>query len=327
MSEMLRTWTRTVRRLLASLALLTALGAAGPPPPAGGLLTLAQLRARYMAPADRLTTIGGVEVRYRDEGQGQPLLLLHGSNSTLDTWDGVATQLRRHYRVIRFDMPPMGLSGSISDAAKTTLPGPDALMNGLLDRLRVTQPIVAIGVSSGGTMAYYLAGNHPERVRAIVLSNTPSDPVDTSALVNPPDLVAAVAREKATGMRDPDWYRAYFRSLYGDPARITEPQIARNYDMGRRVKEANLLHLFALAGNVDETRARLAKVRAPTLLIWGMRDNVLPWAAAKALREHLTGVQASVVALDDVGHYPPIEAPDRFAAIVETYLRSVLPSR
>lgn len=318
--------------LLAASALLMVAAAPAPPPqatspaaPQPPALTVKDLRARYQTAADRYVTLGGVEVRYRDEGKGPVLLLMHGSNSTLDTWDGVSARLSKNYRVIRFDQPPSGLSGGISDAAKATLTGPDALMTGLLDHLKVPS-VVAIGVSSGGTMAYYLAAGHPDRVRAVVLSNTPSDPVDTSGVVNPPDLVAAIARSKAAGgYRDKDWFRAYFRFLYGDPGRLTEAQIDQVYTMQRRQTEPNFLHLYALAGNNAETLARLAKVKAPTLIIWGMTDQVLPFTAAVALRDHLTGVKPSMVLLDDVGHYPPIEVPERFAAIVETYLTQVLP--
>ncbi|TRW14455.1 alpha/beta fold hydrolase [Glacieibacterium frigidum] len=309
------------RAILAAAALL--LAAAAPVPPQ---LTVQQLRAQYMTPADKIVTIGGVEVRYRDQGKGPVLLLLHGSNSTLDTWDGVAAKLVRKYRVIRFDLPPLGLSGPISDAAKATLSGPDALMTGFLDHLKV-KSVVAIGVSSGGTMAYYLAAKYPERVRALIVSNSPSDPVDTSGVVNSPELDAAIARSKAAGgYRDREYFRAYFRFLYGDPARLTETQIDRVYTMIRRQTEPNFLHLHALAGNNAETLSRLGKVKVPTLLIWGTTDKVLPLKAGLRLRDHLTATTPSILLLDDVGHYPPIEVPDRFAAIVEAYLSQVLPA-
>lgn len=317
--------THLDRRVLlaASLAALAAGPASAAELPPEGKLTVAQLRARYMTPADKLVTLGGVEVRYRDEGQGQPILLLHGSQSTLETWDGVAAVLKRHYRVIRFDQPPMGLSGSINDAAKVTLAGPDALMTGFLDHLKI-KSVIAVGVSSGGTMAYYLAAGHPDRVKALVLSNCPSDPVDTSGLVTPPDLIEAGKRLKATGLQDREWWRAYLTYLYGDPSRLTQKKLQVSYDMGRRGVEPNMTHLLALAGNAAETAKRLESVKTPTLVIWGTRDPVLPYKAAVALRSHLTGVNPSMVMLDDVGHYPPVEVPERFAAIVETFLTQVV---
>jgi pimeloyl-ACP methyl ester carboxylesterase len=313
------------RTLIAtSLAALAAGTASAADLPPDGKLSVAQLRARYMTPADKLVTLGGVEVRYRDEGRGQPILLLHGSQSTLETWDGVADVLKRHYRVIRFDLPPMGLSGSVSEASKATLKGPDDLMISFLDHLKIKQ-LIAVGVSSGGTMAYYLAAGHPDRVKAIVLSNCPSEPLDRLGLVPPPEITAANARIKATGLQDKAWWRTYLTWLYGDPARITDKKIQVSYDMGRRGAEPNMVHLLALAGNGDETAKRLKAVKAPTLIIWGMRDPVLPPKVGTDLRDRLTGVIPSMVTLDDVGHYPPIEVPERFASIVETYLTQVLP--
>lgn len=310
-----------MRLFAAVVAAVLLMGAA--PVPQEGRLTVAQLRAKYMTDADRIVDIGGVEVRYREEGRGPVILLLHGSNSTLETWDGVAAKLRQNYRVIRFDHPPMGLSGPVSEPAKITLPGPEALMTGFLDKLNI-RSLIVVGTSSGGTMAYYLAAVRPEMVKALIVSNAPSEPLDTSGLVNPPDLVAALAREKATGMRDRDWFRAYYRSLYGRPDRITAAQIERGYDFGRRVAEPNFLHLFALGGNGALTRERLSQVKAPTLIVWGMTDKVLPWKAVLSLRDKLTGIHPSMVLLDDVGHYPPIEVPERFAAIVETYIQQTV---
>ncbi len=309
--------------LATSLAAMAAGAASAADLPAEGKLTLAQLRARYMTPADRLVVLGGVEVRYRDEGQGQPILLLHGSQSTLETWDGVAAVLKRHYRVIRFDMPPMGLSGAVSEASKATLTGPDDLMIGVLDHLKVKDAI-AVGVSSGGTMAYYLAASHPERVKAIVLSNCPSQPLDNLDVKPPAELVAANARIKTGGFPDRAWWGTYLHWLYGDPARITAKKIQVSYDMGRRGQEPNPTHLLALAGNGVETAKRLKAVKTPTLIIWGARDPVLPLSEGVAIQGRLTAIHPSLVVLDDVGHYPPIEVPQRFAAIVETYVTQVL---
>ena len=318
------------RAVLPFIALAVSLAAPSVPtasaadaPSTGGRLTLQELRARYLRPQDHLVTIGGVEVRYRDEGRGPAVLLLHGSNSTLETYDGMVERLKSHYRLIRFDTPPVGLSGSVSDAAIASLPSPEALMTGLLDSLKIPS-VVAVGVSSGGTMAYYLAGAEPQRVCALILANTPSDPVDTSGVRNPPELEAAKAAAARTGVGDRDFWWAYFRFLYGDPGRITPALIERLYDMNRRVPEAHPLHLYALTAHNEVTLARLAAVRAPTLLVWGMRDPVLPYRTAVALRDHLTGTTASLLLLDDVGHYPTLEVPDRFAAILRNYVEAVL---
>ena len=81
------------------------------PPADAPWLSLSQLRAKYGDAKGRIARIGGVEVYYKDEGKRPATLLIHGSVSSLKTYDGLAAQLRRHYRVIRFDVPPQGFGG------------------------------------------------------------------------------------------------------------------------------------------------------------------------------------------------------------------------
>src|SRR5476649_988944 len=60
----------------------------------------------------RFVAIGGLQVHYRDEGSGPLLLLLHGTGSSLHTWDGWAAALTTHFRVVRMDLPGFGLTGA-----------------------------------------------------------------------------------------------------------------------------------------------------------------------------------------------------------------------
>jgi pimeloyl-ACP methyl ester carboxylesterase len=66
-------------------------------------------------------------------------------------------------------------------------------------------------------------------------------------------------------------------------------------------------------------------VKSPTLLIWGAKDVLLPVQAGKALAGYLSGTDVSMVVMPDVGHYPPLEAPDRFAKILAAYMEAVTP--
>jgi pimeloyl-ACP methyl ester carboxylesterase len=286
-------------------------------------LSLAELRKRYQKPGDHYIDISGVELRYRDEGKGPVLLLLHGSRSTLNAWDGVTARLKDRYRVIRYDQPPTGLSGPLSDAARAAIGSPEGLVRGFLDKLGVDKVIV-VGVSSGGTAGYYFAAAYPDRVEALVLSNTPSDPVPNLKVETPPKLQAAVDKFKRTGVEDMDFWSEYLASLYGEPSRIKPGLIDYYYSVNLRQTEPNQLGLHALTTN-GNTMARLAAVKAPTLILWGMRDYVLKPENGQALYSYLTGAKSrSFVALDDVGHYPPMESPERIADLIDTYLRDGL---
>ncbi|MEC3947475.1 alpha/beta fold hydrolase [Sphingobium sp. HWE2-09] len=315
--------------LLMAMAVVPAAQAQGAPsaPSAEAVpqrLTLAELRKRYQKPGDRYVNVSGVDIRYRDEGKGPVLLLLHGSRSTLNAWDGVTARLKDRYRIVRYDQPPTGLSGPLSDAARAAIGSPEGLVRGFLDKLGVDKVIV-VGVSSGGTAGYYFAAAYPDRVEALVLSNTPSDPVPNLKVKTPPKLEAAVEKFKRTGVEGLDFWTEYLASLYGEPSRIKPGLIDYYYNINLRQKEPNMLGLYALTANADVTMARLAAVKAPTLILWGMRDHVLKPENGQALYGYLTGAKSrSFVALDDVGHYPPMESPERIADLIDTYLRDGL---
>src|SRR5689334_21751187 len=74
-------------------------------------MPLDTLKARWATGSSRFVDVEGMQVHVRDEGAGQLILLLHGTSSSLHTWDGWAESLRRHYRVVRADLPAFGLTG------------------------------------------------------------------------------------------------------------------------------------------------------------------------------------------------------------------------
>lgn len=286
-------------------------------------VSLAQLRKTFGKPGDKYLTIKGVELRYRDEGpRNAPVLLLnHGSRSTLNQWDGVTAHLKSRYRIVRFDMPANGLSGSLSDAAKAAVGSPEALVAGFLDALKIER-VNIVGVSSGGTLSYYFAAAYPQRVENLILSNTPSNAVPNLKVTTPPDLAVATARAKQTGIEGEDFWSAYLGSLYGEKSRMAPGLVDYYYRTNLRVKEPNVYGLHALTANADKTMAQLAKVTAPVLLVWGMRDYVLPAEQAYDLEKYLVNARSrSFVALDTVGHYPPMESPVAVADVIDAFVR------
>lgn len=286
-------------------------------------VSLADLRKRFGKPGDKYVTIKGVELRYRDEGPrtAPVLVLIHGSRSTLNQWDGVSARLKGRYRIVRFDMPPTGLSGPLSDAAKRAVGSPEGLVAGLLDVLKIDKVNIA-GVSSGGTMSYYFAAAYPDRVENLILSNTPSNAVPNLKVTTPPDLAAATARFKRTGVEGKDFWGTYLGSLYGERSRLPPALVDYYYETNLRVAEPNPRGLHALTANEQTTMAQLAKVKAPVLLIWGMRDYVLPPVQGYDLEKYLVNAKSrSFVALDTVGHYPPMESPEAFADVMDAFIR------
>jgi len=141
-------------------------------------------------------------------------------------------------------------------------------------------------------------------------------------VTTPPELATAAARAKRTGVEGLDFWTAYLGSLYGETSRMPASLPRYYYDINLRVTEPNATGLHALTANADKTMAQLAKVKAPVLLVWGMRDYVLPPEQGYDLEKYLVNAGSrSFVALDTVGHYPPMESPIAVADIIDAFIR------
>jgi pimeloyl-ACP methyl ester carboxylesterase len=297
-----------------------------PDSPTTPRLTVAQLRAKYADKQSRYMAIKGMDIHYKDEGprRAPVLLMIHGSQSSLRTWDRITTLMKKRYRVIRLDIPGYGLSSPATDEAAQTVQ-PVEVVEGLLDGLGVKKVAAAVGVSSGGTMAMYLAAKRPELVQRLILSNTPSDPVDTSHMVQTPAFLAAQDRARKTGYQDYDFWDQYLTFFAGDPARISKQTRQEYWDFNRRSPEKHPIAMVARIGDGKQATIEMARITTPTFLVWGSGDPLLPEAAVHAITRYLKNATISKVLMPDVGHYPPLEVPDRFARWIETYVEAGVP--
>ncbi len=293
--------------------------------PAKPYATLEELRTKYQDPKGHIAVINGIEVYYKDQGRGPAILMVHGSQSTLKTWDRIAPILTRRYRVIRFDIPPQGLSGRVSDELAARMQ-PTDIPEGLLAQLGVTR-VTYVGVSSGGTLGVQLAAKRPDLVERLILSNTPSDPVKTDHMKQSADFVEAQRVARETGFQSQKFWNLFLDYFSGDPRRLDQGIREQYYDFNRRGPEKNYLAFVGVVANHKRAVAAMNAVKAPTLLIWGGSDQLLVPASAEVLAGYLTNAQVSRIFMPDVGHYPPLEAPERFAQLVSAYIEAATPTR
>lgn len=287
-------------------------------------LTIDQLRELYEDEQSRYLNVGDMKVHYKDEGEGPVLFMVHGSESSLKTWDVIAAKLKDRYRIVRYDIPGYGLSDGPSDSDVETIDPMDVPL-ALVKKLGIDK-MTFVGVSSGGTMGMYLAAEHPALVDRLIISNTPSDPVDTSHLVMPEGLTAAIARAKETGFRDQDFWNEFLSYFAGDPDRISTQTRKEYYDFYRRTPEKHPIAMVAVIGDGIVAMERMSRVKQPTFQIWGGADHLLPESAAIASAGHLSSAQISRIVMPDVGHYPPLEVPERFARLIAAYVEAGVPN-
>ncbi len=313
-----------MRRLATAALALVALGAACFLRPD---LPLAEVRAKYAAPPlSRFVRVGGVgarpvDVHYRDTGPraagraaAPTLVLLHGMNASLHTWEGWAAALDDSMRVIRVDLPGYGVTGPRPDH-DYRIDAYVRFLDAFLDSLGVARASLG-GNSLGGEIAWRYALARPARVDRLVL-------VDASGYWAG-KLPAAFRAVGAPGLRHvlrlvgPRWlYDRSLRQVYADDRRIAPGVVDRYWELSRR--PGNRDAVLRRSATVDPFPFDLVRgVRAPVLVQWGARDLWIPPALADSFRLRLPGAEVRVY--PDVGHAPMEELPGPTAADARRFL-------
>jgi pimeloyl-ACP methyl ester carboxylesterase len=274
------------------------------------------LEARYLTSADAYRLVAGARLRVRDTGprDGPVVIMLHGFGASLETWEPWARRLSAHYRVIRFDLPGFGLTGpdptgNYSDARAV------ALLAGLMDQLGVARASL-IGNSLGGRIAWTFAAAHPQRVDRLVLVSpdgfaSPGFDYGKAPTVPPTMTLLPYVMPRAL-------LRMNLAVAYGRPKALTDAVLSRYRDLmlAPGVRRA-ILARTAQVKLVDPAPI-LATIEAPTLLLWGEKDGMIPIGNAADYLRDLP--HATLVRLPGLGHVPFEEAPDMSLAPVERFL-------
>lgn len=257
-------------------------------------------------------TVNGIELHYRDEGQGRPVVLIHGLGNTLSSWDGVARSLRTTYRVVRFDLRGSGASSVPSGPYEPEMWTADLL--GLLDALDIDRAHL-IGHSLGSLIATRFASEHPDRVRSLGLIGTgPGTPEAEKPAQR--DIAASI---EENGMADraanelEDAFSAHTRETRPELLGLYRELLLSNDPGGYAASMRGMLAF--------DLREVLGEVQAPAHLVVGERDTVTPPLASFIMADGLT--DSSVTVLPDVGHMLPLAAPKRLADELHDFLANL----
>lgn len=286
-------------------------------------LTVAELKAKYERPQSKYFDIGGLSVHYHDEGTGPAILLVHGSFSSLRTWDPMVDAMKDRYRMIRFDLPGMGLTGGDMNTPEALKLSAAGIAYELLNSLGIERAS-CVGTSSGGTICNSFVAAHPEMVDKLVISNAPSTPVNIPRSDRPAAVqVQMLIHDDILKFRTPMFWSTYYEYLWGEPSRLTDDLLNKYYNFNRRVPEKIPRNLIP-AGASNNSNEAMPAVRVPTLIIWGMDDPVLPPAMLDSLAGKMVNAPKEIAKLERVGHYPILEVPAEFTKLADEFLsRSV----
>jgi len=180
----------------------------------------------------------------------------------------------------------------------------------------------AVGTSVGGNLSFRLASENSEMVDRLVLINTPSEPVAIPRSARPGGVRRQMwLSDDLLKFRIRSFWKTYYSYLWGNPKRLSEALIEEYYDMNRRRLEGHLPdNLIPRNPPPEQVSQMLGSLQLPVLVIWGMKDPVLPPSTLESLVGKLTNAPKTIAELSDVGHYPMSEAPDEVMPPVVEFL-------
>lgn len=294
-----------------------------------GDIPYATLEAKYANAASRYVELdNGVRVHYRDQGRrdGPVLVLVHGFSANLETWEPWVKRLGGEYRIISLDLPGHGLTRA-PEGYTVGRTGFVDVVDGTTRKLGVDRFVLA-GNSMGGGVAWSYALAHPDRVQGLVLvdaagwrdrpaAGKDESPVIFKILRNP--VGRAILRDLDNTILTRDGLRDAFAPT---PDMVTDAMVARYTDMARAPGHRDII--LARMGEFDPADdasvEKLAKITAPTLVMHGDTDKLIPVSVAKRFGDAIPG--ATVIIYPKTGHVPMEQIADRSAADLDAWLRA-----
>jgi 3-oxoadipate enol-lactonase len=259
----------------------------------------------------------GARLAVSVDGDGPPLLLIPGLGSTRVVFASLMPLLTAHFRVTVYDQRGIGASEVTTGPYTTAQLAADAAA--VLDGVHIDRATV-LGASFGGLVAQQVAVEYPNRLLALVLAATGPGSAHPAEEPDPTASDALLGK----GARTPEEaYRIACTVLYSRAFQEAHPEFIEQQigDRATRPIDARAFRAQLDASRTHEAWDRLPSISAPTLVMHGSEDAVMPVANARLLAERIPG--ATLVVFDGAGHLFFHEEPQRTAAIVEEFARGV----
>ncbi|HEX4671306.1 MAG TPA: alpha/beta hydrolase [Solirubrobacteraceae bacterium] len=258
-------------------------------------------------------------VRYRDQGAGAPILLIHGLLVNGNVWDRLVPLLAAHGRCIVPDLPLGSHSVPMNKGADLSAPGLARLIAEFIERLEL-EDVMVVGNDTGGALCQLVVAHHPERIGRLVLTtcdafeNFPPPAVRPllTALKLPGALAATSVLGRLRAVRG-----AAFKAMPLTMQPIADEQVkswvAPLADKRIRADLATVVRGIDPADTVAAGE-RLRDFDGPALIAWGAEDRIFPFSDA----EHLAAIlpNARLERIPNARAFVQLDAPERLAELI-----------
>lgn len=251
----------------------------------------------------------------RMDGDGPPILLLHGFGAAIDWWDDVAPALAIHHRVIRLDL--IGHGGSAAPTRGYSIPRQAQLAVAVLDTLDIGH-VTVIGHSMGGEVAIALAELRPARIDRMILIDSPPT-ADTAFTIMTKIYLTPIIGEMLSHFQSDAAIRRGLSQGFAPNFTIPERFVADfrqlTYCAFRKAHNESIAYR---TNRPPYDRLAAMKPSPPLLVIFGTLDAIVPPEQANFF-ERVPG--AKIAMIEGAGHSPMVEAPAKTLKLIEDFLK------
>jgi 2-hydroxy-6-oxonona-2,4-dienedioate hydrolase len=240
--------------------------------------------------------------KYIEEGNGEPLVLLHGLFGALSNFRPLIEYFRQHNKVVVPMLPLLEM-----DILHTSVGGLAKFVHKFLEA-RGLQHVHLMGNSLGGHVALLHTLKHPERIKSLILTGSSG-------------LFENGMGDSYPKRGDYEYIKKKTELTFYDPNMATKELVDEVYSMtNNRLKAIKIIALAksAIRNNLGE---ELNQIKQPTLLVWGNNDSITPPFVAREFNKLIPN--SELYFIDKCGHAPMMEVPDEFNAILHKFLKKL----
>ncbi len=285
-------------------------------------IPLNELKAKYTNAASSFISVDGMDVHFRDEGDASdsiPIVLIHGTGSSLHTFEDWTTQLKQDHRVIRIDLPGYGLTGPFPDRNYSIDHYVDFIKH-FLTTLEIKECVLG-GNSLGGGIAWNFTVKHPEMVNKLILIDASGYPSEAKNIPLAFKLAQTPIIKNAFTFITPRFVaKASVENVFADKTKVTDALVDRYFELTLREGNRQAFVDRLSASKTLNSHQNIKLIQHSTLVLWGEKDQLIPVEKAYQFRKDLPN--DTLVIMKDVGHVPMEESPNQSLEAVIEFLKN-----
>lgn len=270
---------------------------------------------------------GADGVNYAEIGEGEPIIFVHGIAGCWRNWLENLPHFGRSYRAIALDLP--GFGDSPMPSWEITMANYGRLIHDFCERLGIDSVAALVGNSMGGFISTEAVIEEPDRFERLVLISAAGisfaewegRSLDAAARIFKA-AIPMMSGERRSYWTRPRGRKLAFGRIFRNPNRLRPELLAEQVRPG--LQAPGFSDALASIWGYD-TRARLQEIEIPTMVVWGLNDQVVPVEAALAY--HRLIPESRLEIFERTGHLPMVERPGRFNPLLEGFIESSQPLR